>query len=943
MSVVHSALALAARGWPVFPCRDTDKAPLTPASNPKGARNGGLYLATTDRAAVAAFWKQHPRAMIGLRTGVASGFWVLDLDPKQNTAEELLAAVTAFCGGSVAAADPETGETSLPPMVRTQSGGYHLYFALPLDEKGDAIPLGNRAGLFRKTDADPILHDVCETRGDGGYVIAPPSVMRNGNRYEWIARDGKTPPPQACARLLDLVLRRGEFDRSRMRDAEQGELQPQSGEAPQGSISERAQAGVMRPEAKNDRPAAKASTRLAGESVEDHAVRLYAEAALDGEIKILLGTTKGRNDALNVAAVRLGGLVGAGVLSESMVSSALEQAAHGNGYVQKDGLGSARATIQSGLEAGRHSPRDLSEVRATARRRADARNGRSSAAPSHSASDPPQAVSPGLPEAPENENRAGAGAAKEPGGGGQGGAGGDGDDPRLDFELSLEPATDMGNANRFIRRHGRRFRHVREWGWLWYDGKRWSREGAQGRLERAVQDTVRAIADEIEALEVRPEAQDTVRLVRGKAQSRILRLREWVLDSQSAGHVACIPGLALAELERRAKDFDRDLMTFNVQNGTLVFERVDGRPKARLRPHDPQDLITKISPVSYDPKAVCPRYDTFLIEVQPPPAGADDDLSMHRFLHQWAGLSLTGDTSEQKLVFLYGKGRNGKGVWVEAVAHVAGEYSQSTPIETFLDSGRSRRGGEASPELAELSGVRLLRTSEPKKGAKLDDGLIKLVTGGDAMRARFLNKDLFEIIPRFKLTMQGNYRPKISDNSESIWNRIQLVPFPVFFKKEDRDPKLLDKLKAEGSGVLNRLIEGLLDWMENGLLQPESVREATESYRSDSDPVGRFLEICTAPVIGKRVQSSALHALYCAWAKANGEFEYPAPSFTKVLLDRGLPKKKADVIWWLDIEQTKQVHDFIDDRGQPKRGADSQPIADVEIITSGMGVEYDDD
>jgi hypothetical protein len=161
--------------------------------------------------------------------------------------------------------------------------------------------------------------------------------MRNGNRYEWIARDGKTPPPQACARLLDLVLRRGEFDRSRMRDAEQGELQARTGEALQRSISERAQAGVSRPEAKNDRPAAKASTRLAGESVEDHAVRLYAEAALDGEIKILLGTTRGRNDALNVAAVRLGGLVGAGGLSESMVSSALEQAAHGNGYVQKDG------------------------------------------------------------------------------------------------------------------------------------------------------------------------------------------------------------------------------------------------------------------------------------------------------------------------------------------------------------------------------------------------------------------------------------------------------------------------------------------------------------------------------------------------------------------------------------------------------------------------------
>ena len=176
--------------------------------------------------------------MIGLRTGDVSGFWVLDLDAKKNTGEELLAAVRAFCGGALSEPDPATGEIFDPPMVKTQSGGFHLYFAMP----ADGTPLGNRAKLFDKTDSDPILHGVVETRGTGGYVIAPPSVMRTGGRYQWIARDAKAPPPQANRRLLDLVLRRGEFSRDATGD---GAL-PLSGEAasnPPASISERAAAG----------------------------------------------------------------------------------------------------------------------------------------------------------------------------------------------------------------------------------------------------------------------------------------------------------------------------------------------------------------------------------------------------------------------------------------------------------------------------------------------------------------------------------------------------------------------------------------------------------------------------------------------------------------------------------------------------------------------------
>ncbi|MBY9039557.1 hypothetical protein K7461_29705, partial [Pseudomonas fluorescens] len=150
----------------------------------------------------------------------------------------------------------------------------------------------------------------------------------------------------------------------------------------------------------------------------------------------------------------------------------------------------------------------------------------------------------------------------------------------------------------------------------------------------------------------------------------------------------------------------------------------------------PADMITKVSPVDYDPLAEAPEFHKFLLRVQPDP-------DTRLFLQQWFGLSLTGDTSAHKLTFLYGKGRNGKSVLVNAVSYVAGDYAQSVPIETFLDAGKSRSGGQATPDLAKLPGVRLLRTSEPEKNAKLAEALIKLVTGGEPMDARHLQGDMF--------------------------------------------------------------------------------------------------------------------------------------------------------------------------------------------------------
>lgn len=147
--------------------------------------------------------------------------------------------------------------------------------------------------------------------------------------------------------------------------------------------------------------------------------------------------------------------------------------------------------------------------------------------------------------------------------------------------------------------------------------------------------------------------------------------------------------------------------------------------------------------------------------------------------------------SEQKLAFFHGKGANGKSTLVDTWATIAGDYSGTVPIETFLDQGRKRKGSDASPDLAALVEVRMLRTSEPEKGSKLAEALIKLATGGEPMPVRRLMRDPFDLHPAFKMTVSGNHRPSISGIDDGIWRRVMLVPWDVQIPDREKDRQLV--------------------------------------------------------------------------------------------------------------------------------------------------------
>jgi putative DNA primase/helicase len=674
------------------------------------------------------------------------------------------------------------------------------------------------------------------------------------------------------------------------------------------------------------------------------AVRKFGLAELEAALaNVRAAAGEARGLVLSASAQRLGQLAAAGALHEGFARAALEEAASGCGLIRDDGVRAVKATIAAGIKLGKKQPRNLSEVRgaASAALRAPHEQSRPrgtavdvsspsaagvvAAAPSPSSSF--FAVSPAPPEAEGESAQTSQTGAFGPNAS-AGGAGGDKKPPRAvepehrrNMRLAFFPLTDLGNAERFRERYLDKLLWCPALGWLAWDGKRWSRDGADDLVKIAEHDTVRSIQDE--AAEVRDsgdkDASDAERGARdyvfkvdrdGKKTMYSDKIASWGRASEAVNKLGALSKRGAPYFAIGVEKLDADKMKINVNNGTLVVARKSDGDYVSFQPHDPADLITKISPVDFDPLAVCPVYDKFIGRIQPLEA-------MRIFLHQWLGLSLTGDVSEQKLAFLYGKGSNGKSVLVDIVSYVAGDYGETVPIETFLDHGKSRNAGQATPDLAILPGVRMLRTSEPEKNSRLAEAMVKLVTGGEPIQARHLNRDFFKFYPQFKLTISGNYRPTISGADEGIWRRLRLIPFNVFIPKEERDIHLAEKLRGEASGILNRLLDGLRLWCDKGLIEPEVVTNATAEYRSASDPLGRFLSMCVEERAGERVQSSALYQVYEAWCKSSGETAWRQKGFSMAMEERGYKRLHSNVTWFLDLKMIRYVHDFVDADGNP--------------------------
>lgn len=1005
----QAAIQYARRGWPVFPCRERAETRVIGGSggkqrtfNAKAPYTGkGLKDATTHEPTITAWWREHPHALIGLPTG-ANGCFVLDFDPRvEEETDPDTGEVIARREWTLEQLKRDLEEQmgcALPTSVTaiTQSGGVHVYFRQP-----DGDPIRNRGNLPAHVDV----------RGLGGYVIAPPSVMpETGARYRWLDRGDwrddaafAEAPAALVAILRAPKARAAPVDRS-------------PAPAPSGPASAAVSAGVddnVREYALSALDAECRAIRDAGSGrrnaqLNESAFKvatLVAAGAIDagvarGSVEAAGRDNPGRDDVGQIAATIDSGWT-AGLQNPRDLA---EIAAASRSRRERGPRRSSRpappaaaadekpASFRSGRVEGIQAVGEAERARMTrvaeawlARRiehvertrdaivRLAFSVGRRVAAGLLDANAAREMLW-GVYEGVADVQHADVGRAIDDGSA----RGFDLEPMLLTMRCIAHPMTDFGIAERFRDRFGADYRFTTGKGWLGWDGRRWKvldqdEKTPPAEVIAAVFETVRAIQYESrfvadtgvkwsllrDGKEQRLDLDDDGNphgldrwIAKGKSFELLsTRIAFWGRQSETTGKPAAVALLARRWLTVPIEQFDRDPLSIGVLNGTLRFAREtlpDGSRSASvvLSDHAREDYNTKLAPIDYDSAATCPLYDDMLAWAQP-------DAAMRRYLHQVGGYAATGLTGEHKLWFNFGRGRNGKSTTIDAWCHSLGEYSGTTLIETFLDQGIKKRGDQASPDLARLGGVRLLRASEPDRDAKLNSALIKFVTGGEPVPVRALHRGFFDLTPSFKLVISGNSKPAIPDTDDGIWSRMKLIAWTKNIDlefdaegKPKKDPELLDKIKArEAAGVFNRLVEGLLDYLRAGLVEPTAVTAATQAYRDASDPLARFLRLCVVADPDSRIQSSKLHAVFVAWAKAAGEREWSNKGFSNAMTEKGFEKKASDGMHWLKLRLVREVGDFVDDQGNPRTLPDefdqpTDPPADRDLGPPGWG---DDD
>ena len=426
---------------------------------------------------------------------------------------------------------------------------------------------------------------------------------------------------------------------------------------------------------------------------------------------------------------------------------------------------------------------------------------------------------------------------------------------------SVKNTTDMGNAERLVERFGDRLRYVHAWGWMAWNGKFWEMD-KNGMAQQFAKKTVRTIYQEAASIE---------------DDSQRLRIAKWATTSESAGKIEAMLSVAESDENLRlpSTDFDKDTMLLNVENGTINLRT------GEIKPHDKNDLITKIAPVNFDKDAKCPTWEKFLAQIM------DNSEELIKFLQRAFGYSLTADNTEQCFFLCYGTGQNGKSTMIETIRTLLGDYAQAANFETFLE----KRGEGPRNDIAKLVGTRFVSAAEPDMGKNISESIIKQLTGNDMIAARLLYKEEFNFRPSFKIFLAANHKPGVRGQDKGIWRRIKLVPFDVTIEDNQKDRHLPDKLRAELPGILNWAIQGCLEWQKNGLGEPEEITQATTSYKEESDRLRDFLVDCCSTkgrgAAAKSTEFKVLFKTYNSYCEEAGDRPLNKQSFAQAITERG--------------------------------------------------------
>lgn len=414
---------------------------------------------------------------------------------------------------------------------------------------------------------------------------------------------------------------------------------------------------------------------------------------------------------------------------------------------------------------------------------------------------------------------------------------------------------DIGNGNLFADWFKNRARYVpKRRKWFVFNGRVWEADD-----------------DGLEAMQLAKELADNLMMYALSIKDDNTRQKyvEFVSRWQKRGYRETILKDAAGVYKVSFSIFDRNPMIFNCLNGTLNFET------GEFYDHRPEDFLSKLAGVNFVPNARSERWVSFIDEIM------QGDKEKTRFLQKALGYALTGDTRYECFFLLYGpKSRNGKGTTMETFKVLTGDYGCAMNPDSIAQKQKANGNGP-SEDIARLVGKRFVNISEPDKKLVLSAALVKTLTGNDTINARYLNENSFEFLPDFKLFINTNHLPQVTDVTLFTSGRVKVIPFERHYEEDEQDKGLKGELaKAENlSGILNWCIEGLRALEEEGFDPPDSVIAATVDYQQRSDKIGRFVAEELEEGSLFEVRTAEVYERYRTWCIGNGFHPENAANF----------------------------------------------------------------
>jgi putative DNA primase/helicase len=449
------------------------------------------------------------------------------------------------------------------------------------------------------------------------------------------------------------------------------------------------------------------------------------------------------------------------------------------------------------------------------------------------------------------------------------------------IQNNTDELSDVYNAKLFTATFESELKYSPQSGcWYKYDGVIWQNDHLRYVMQHAIECTRNMLLDSAGMLINAAKTRDNEKrdLMVKKSES----LTKHAKSSQQKNRLDAMIGLAStdAKLSVNQSEFDSDDMLLALQNG--VFDLARGV----FRDANPSDMLTKQTGTEYvgaDYDKACEVWMNFLEMMQPDP-------SVRVWLQRFAGYCLTGRIDEQIFTVFHGGGSNGKTVFIETLKRVLGSYATQAQFETFCE-----RSNDSSirNDIARLDKIRLVVATEGADGSRLDESLIKQITGGDEITARFLHKEYFTFTPRFKIVLVTNHKPVITGTDLGIWRRVVLVPWLVTIPNAKKDKRLWEKLNLERSGILAWALDGLADYLKHGLELPKVLIDANSEYRNDSDLIGLWIDDCCHVANHHRVSSNDLYLSYSKWANSSGHRAMSQKTLGDKLSERGYIKNRT--------------------------------------------------